>query len=787
MPISPSDLDLVTRTALAEGGVDGDAGIAAVANVVRNRLGSGQFGATPSDIVLAPNQFSAWSLPANDPNNPNRFSPQNPQYQHAAQIVGSIFSGQVPDITGGAQYYGNLPVIASSGKPMPTFTQYPQTAQIGRQTFFAPANSGSMIATPSQDDVDKIAKSFGVSGGFQPVSSGGGVTVLAPVGSPNAAPNASPAPVGIVQPSQDDVDSIAKAFGQPSTAPVAAPIAPTAPTPAQVQAGQMAPQMGFSGSVVSGMPILGPLFDRALAATGAALQPMLGANAPPTFGERYAQNLQAQNIAQQQYEAANPVTSVAGNVVGAGMALGPLGETTLGAAALGLPNATRLGATIGGRIWTGIGGGAVLGATDSALRGQSPVTGAEVGAAGGALGPLVGEGVNAAVNGISNAVRTPAPALAGVNAIGRQWLSSALANETEPSIAAATERMGPQGFLSDVNPQLTELAAGISNRPEAPASTAIGEAYRTRQVAQRAVTENALTQAFGNKVDLEGFKNMLAENRAAAADPLYEHWRSMQVQPTPELDALMPRLKAAGAFDEAQYLASTRGKPITEPFPSGEQPTLTQAIQQLHGKAKAPAQYPTTETWDLIKRGLDSKIEQAYSAGNKTRAAALIGLKNDLITEVGKTPAGQVWNQARREFADRSALLDQIDAGQDTFLGSRSGLSADQLRQELQGLSGPELAARIVGARNAADEVMGATRNGDTTLRNKFLAPNNQDKLRLLLGDQKAGDLIKTVEQQDYLAAQAKYVNPRAGSPTAPRTAATMRLNRRQRRNGIRV
>jgi len=316
------------------------------------------------------------------------------------------------------------------------------------------------------------------------------------------------------------------------------------------------------------------------------------------------------------------------------------------------------------------------------------------------------------------------------------------------------------------------LAAGISNRPEAPASTAIGEAYRTRQVAQRAVTENALTHAFGNKVDLEGFKGMITENRAAAADPLYEQWRSMQVQPTPELNALVPRLKAAGAFDEAQYLAGTRGKPITEPFPTGEEPTLTQAIQQLHGQGKGPAQYPTTETWDLIKRGLDSKIEQAYSGGNKTRAAALIGLKNDLINEIGKTDAGQVWNQARREFADRSALLDQIDAGQDTFLGARSGLSADQLRQELQGLSGPELAARIVGARNAADEVMGATRNGDTTLRNKFLAPNNQDKLRLLLGDNRANDLIKTVEQQDYLAAQAKYVNPRAGSPTAPRNAA---------------
>ena len=96
----------------------------------------------------------------------------------------------------------------------------------------------------------------------------------------------------------------------------------------------------------------------------------------------------------------------------------------------------------------------------------------------------------------------------------------------------------------------------------------------------------------------------------------------------------------------------------------------------------------------------------------------------------------------------------------------------DELRHELQGLSGPERAARIVGARNAADEVMGASVRGDTTLRNKFLAPNNQEKLRLLIGDRRAKDLIDTLEQQSYLSGQAKYVNPRAGSPTAPRTAA---------------
>jgi hypothetical protein len=72
---------------------------------------------------------------------------------------------------------------------------------------------------------------------------------------------------------------------------------------------------------------------------------------------------------------------------------------------------------------------------------------------------------------------------------------------------------------------------------------------------------------------------------------------------------------------------------------------------------------------------------------------------------------------------------------------------------------------------------MGATRNGDTTLRNKFLAPNNQEKLQLLLGRQRAGDLMQTIEQQSYLGQQAQYVNPRAGSATAGRTQAAKALD----------
>jgi hypothetical protein len=122
------------------------------------------------------------------------------------------------------------------------------------------------------------------------------------------------------------------------------------------------------------------------------------------------------------------------------------------------------------------------------------------------------------------------------------------------------------------------------------------------------------------------------------------------------------------------------------------------------------------------KRGLDRRIDQAYSSGDKTLSRHLIDLRSDLISEIEKSDAGNVWRQARAEFADRSALIDQIDRGRDTFLGSRSGLSVDELRGELQGLSSPELAARIQGARAAINDAMRDSIRGQTTMRDKLRA-----------------------------------------------------------------
>ena len=719
MPLNERDYDLATRTILGEAADQGPMGMAGVAHVIMNRARGGD--TSPSSVVLAPGQFEPWMTRRRELLS---YSPQSPLYQQAARIFDGVVSGEIPDPTAGATHFFSPAGQRHFGRADPAWSRTQKTAQIGGHKFYAPEGRvpPAMEFSPvTQDDVDETSKIFGLKPGAAPAAA-----------SPDAKPASSDAPVQDVSP--DEINATAKEFGLGS-APVSKPAADEQPITGTVPV--KSGGLGFQGQVLEGMPIIGPLVQKAAAATVAALP----------GGKPYEENLAAIKQGNEAYATEHPVASTVGNVVGGGMLAGPAAGTTAGAVALGLPNATRMGATVGGRLYGAAAAQAGIGAADAALRGENPITGAEVGAAGGAGGVLAGHWLGNAVSYLQKELGRVPGALAGVNRIGREWLSNALVNETDQSLAAARGRMGPEGFLADVNPNTTELAAGIANRPEPPASSAVGEAYRTRDAGQRAVIDKSLDTAFGPKVDIEQFRHMITEERARVADPLYEQFRSMEVPSTEGLQKVVARADKAGAIDEAKYLAGVSGKPLN-------------------------LETPTPQTYDLVKRGLDSKIEAAYAGGNKTRAATLLDLKHELIDEVGKTPAGQVWNQARGEFADRSALLDQTHAGQDTFLGARSGLSVDELREELRGFSRPELAARIVGARNAADEVMGGTLNGDTTLRNKFLAPNNRAKLEMLIGKDKAKDLVSTLEQQQFLSGQAKYVNPRAGSPTAPRTAA---------------
>jgi hypothetical protein len=128
--LSPQDRDLMIRTMIGEGGDPSSIG-----HVIWNRVNADGYGHTPTDVVLAPNQFTPWQTRAREL---MAIDPSSKQYQRAGAIVDNIVSGNDQDPTGGATHFyapasmqppGRVPSWASGQTP---------TAVIGGHRFFAP-------------------------------------------------------------------------------------------------------------------------------------------------------------------------------------------------------------------------------------------------------------------------------------------------------------------------------------------------------------------------------------------------------------------------------------------------------------------------------------------------------------------------------------------------------------------------------------------------------------------------------------------------------------------------
>lgn len=542
--------------------------------------------------------------------------------------------------------------------------------------------------------------------------------------------------------------------------------------------GDVANASGFNNRMVSSIPVVGPLFDKAAAAAGAAIQPMVSEDArKKSFGERYSENLAMQDARNELYGEEHPILAPVADVTGATMALGPMSgaRMSVGTAATRLaprifdksaPAADTLatnigqrmlgmrGNSLGARVYQGAGGMGVLEGVNQLIKGNNLLDQGFFGpvplaVAGGAAGPVIGEGISKAGNALLEWMPRRSGPLAGVNSTGRNMLVNAVEGETPASIAEAQKRFGPAGMLADVNQATTDLAGGLADIP-GPHKQVVREAYRQRAAGQAERIEQSLNRNTVPQVNLADLTKAVEQARATGADPLYQQYRTMAVQPTKEIKALIPRLEKAGAFDLAEELSGISGNPINRNFFTG-------------GPQKA---FPTAETWDYVKRGLDRRISQALdkTKPDKDLARELLNLKNEMLAEIDKTPAGQVWQKARQTYAEHSELLHQIEEGQKTF---KRSTRADELAREMINLSQPEQAARLQGARDAIQEVIDSSVRGDTTARNMLLSKSGRAKLELLFGKQRADRLVRDLEAEVF--GKQKVENVIGGSQTTPK------------------
>lgn len=124
------DRDALIRTVIGEAANQGPQGMQAVAAVALNR--SRSRGQTPTEVVLAPNQFEPWGTAASA-NRLMSIRPDAPEYIAAAQAVDAALAGNDP--TNGADHFYAPRAQAALGRNKPSFDNGTGRA-IGDHLFF---------------------------------------------------------------------------------------------------------------------------------------------------------------------------------------------------------------------------------------------------------------------------------------------------------------------------------------------------------------------------------------------------------------------------------------------------------------------------------------------------------------------------------------------------------------------------------------------------------------------------------------------------------------------------
>ena len=132
--LSPADRDTAIRTILGEAANQPDEGQVAIGHVLLNRLRSGDYGSSLSDIALAPHQFEAWQT---RPRELLSIKPTSEAYQRAAQNFDNAVSGTIGDPTNNATHYLNPDIVIQRQGSLPAWANGPGV-RIGGHVFFAP-------------------------------------------------------------------------------------------------------------------------------------------------------------------------------------------------------------------------------------------------------------------------------------------------------------------------------------------------------------------------------------------------------------------------------------------------------------------------------------------------------------------------------------------------------------------------------------------------------------------------------------------------------------------------
>lgn len=528
-------------------------------------------------------------------------------------------------------------------------------------------------------------------------------------------------------------------------------------------------------SAAQGIPIVGGLADKFAAGMDALTQPVLGRGSDAsTLGQRYAQNVSAEQAHSRAFDTQHPIASTAANIAG--------GVAGIGGAIKAVP---ALGSAMGfgsgsllGNVAKGAATNAAIGGADAAVRGQDPISGAEWGAGFGAAGPIVGRAIGGIAGKFSAPVST-ADRIA-INKVAAPFTREGVT--TPEGVIAKLNDIGPEAMLVDAHPDLTQMGGAIASSP--------GDG---QQILRSALTDRAGTAAdrisgtvndvMGKPVDLSKVADEISTTASRQVKPLYAEAYKSPVQMTPELQQVLDTPSGIQAMNRAKTLAlnspnsqqSTMFAPkqAAAPLPEWAQSVMDKggpgadnlkAALQKSGVISSSQGSVDVRGLHLIRQAFDDMIERASSPVTSAGKNSLGALKANRAVIGGALKQVEPMAQADAIFADKARVQRAMADGLDIFKNSQS---PEDIAAALSKMSEAERQGFIQGGRVAVRNAMGTARNDAAAARSMFSKEFNKEKLALLVGNDGADTVLKRIGAEQAYNASTQRIT--ANSETASR------------------
>ena len=403
--------------------------------------------------------------------------------------------------------------------------------------------------------------------------------------------------------------------------------------------------------------------------------------------------------------------------IGGGMLTGGVGGARATAA---LAGRKLLGGALARNAAVGAGEGAIagLGTGRGDFGDQLAQTG--MGAAGGAIiGGTLGKLFD------TNQVNTQGNRVADLMTTRANRTPQQLADEVAELNAGYT---APWATVADIDPGVAKAA--VDARP--PGGQRFEDLIAGRQERQLPMVQEQLNRTLGTNMSRNEASKALQAQRQAEGRAMYEPLRNELVEPTPGMLAQLDFDRGAESMAR-KALDATRRQWNNRNLGSGDSLTESDAVNQF-------------DFWhnfqQLMRETGSGATESGRALGGPT-GRAILDAREGIMADMFGHDWGSAYHAATQRYRANSELMEALGDS-----AKFMNMDTDVLRDVVSGLQAPgERSAFAIGV--VSDIIEKSMRSPDTAnmARNIIKSPGMRERLRIVLGENKADGLIKTLRK----------------------------------------